>query len=170
MDLVIPNASSATVGVMLANGGGLDPQVQMPTQSGTCSADVADLDGDLINDIVVTNYFANTMSVLLGLGGGTFAAPVTSASSGVQPSYTAIADLDGDTHADLAIANKWQDIVTVMRGRGDGTFESPQALAGGGQVLGVVAADMNRDGRIDLVASDADDNTVSVFLNDCTPQ
>ena len=64
---------------------------------------VADL-GNGEPDLVVSNHLADTVSVLLGKGDGTFGAPTTY-DVGDGPEGVAIADLNGDGNPDLAVAN-----------------------------------------------------------------
>jgi hypothetical protein len=56
--------------------------------------------------------------------------------------------------------------VRVFLGRGDGTFGPEKGFStAGNSVFGIAAGDFNNDGRMDLVASDGGDNSVSVLLN-----
>jgi hypothetical protein len=76
-----------------------------------------------------------------------------------QPSYAiASADVNGDGNLDLVVQG--QDPVStywsysVLLGKGDGTFQTPvfypQSVAGGSNNSGVVIADFNNDGKLDL--------------------
>ena len=56
---------------------------------------MADLNGDGKPDLVVGNRNANTVSILLGNGNGTFQAPVT-LGAGKNRYSAAVADLTGD--------------------------------------------------------------------------
>lgn len=118
------------------------------------------------------------MGVLLGNGNGTFQAPVSYAESpSALPNSVAIADVNGDGYLDLVVANmcKVADSkcgypgyvggVAVLLGNGDGTFQNPiNYSSGGSDAVSVVVADVNGDGRPDLVALNAS-STVGVLLN-----
>ena len=58
--------------------------------------------------------------------------------------------------------------LSVFAGNGDGTFQSLirlDLLTGGNDPMGVAAADLNGDGLVDLVATNASFNTVAADLN-----
>ena len=64
-------------------------------------------------DLIVANFNANTVSVLLGIGNGTFAAK-TDLSTGAGPFSVAIADLNGDGKPDLVVADVNANALTVF--------------------------------------------------------
>ena len=61
---------------------------------------VADLDADSVPDVVVSNGFVGTVSVLLGNGDGSFRSAVSFA-AGENLESIAVADLNGDDVPDL---------------------------------------------------------------------
>src|SRR5688572_18095838 len=71
--------------------------------------------------------------------------PVTGADYGLA------VDLDQDGKLDIVGANQGAGIF-VLYGRGDGTFEPAVYLPVADGILEVIAADLNKDGRLDLVA------------------
>jgi VCBS repeat-containing protein len=77
------------------------------------SVAVADLDGDTHLDLAVANELSRSVSVLLGAGDGTFAAPASFA-AGSGPFSVTAGDLDGDGRLDLAVANLGSDDVSVL--------------------------------------------------------
>src|SRR5439155_755754 len=83
------------------------------------------------------------------------------------PRVVAVGDLDGDGRPDLVTANTGGNNVSVLLGRGDGTFAAQQAApapARGLRPFAVAVADVNGDGRRDLITANKGDSTVSVLL------
>jgi hypothetical protein len=137
---------------------------------------VADVNGDSKPDLFITNRCVDDacnaldthVSVLLGNGDGTFQAAANYDSGGLGASSVAIADLNADGKADLVVTNLcYRDspyspycaygAVAVLKGNGNGTFQAPASYASGTDLgfdndpHAVVVADMNTDGRADLV-------------------
>ena len=77
---------------------------------------MGDLNGDGKADLAVANEGSNTVSVLLNLGAGTFAAKVDYV-VGTAPYSLGLGDLDGDGKVDLAVANQGDDTVSVLLNR-----------------------------------------------------
>ena len=53
---------------------------------------------------------------------------------------------------------------SVLLGNGNGTFQAKQSLRAGINPNSVAVADLNGDGKSDLVTADLNDNTASVLL------
>src|SRR3954465_58749 len=88
-DLATANAGSDGVAVLLNDGTatapsvGFSPARQYPTGSSPYGVTTGDVNGDQLADLVAANEGANTVSVLLGKGDGTFVAqPPIALSSG----------------------------------------------------------------------------------------
>jgi hypothetical protein len=90
--------------------------------------------------------------------------------AGPYPASVAIADVNGDGHPDLVVADNGSigggsSYVSVLLGDGDGTFQPAVTYAAGG--LGAVSlavADVNGDGRPDLVVAILWSSSVVVLL------
>jgi len=154
--------------------------------NGATSVAVDDLNGDGKLDLVVTNECANSIScasgsvsVLMGNGDGTFLAAVRYSSGGFHPASVAVADANGDGKPDLIVANQLgcnscaSGTVSVLLGKGDGTFQAAVSYGSGGDPAdSVVAADVNGDGKPDLVVMNqalcgslCEDGQVGVLLS-----
>jgi hypothetical protein len=117
---------------------------------------VADLNGDKIPDLAVTNRPNGTVSILLGKGDGTFR-PAQSFNANISPYYVAVGDFNGDGIPDLAVTNfaGGGSGVSVLLGKGDGSFGPPVSFPVSilGQPTGLATADLNHDGKLDLVVA-----------------
>ena len=131
---------------------------------------VADVNGDGKADLVVADYVAGKVSVLLGDGAGGFGTPIVTAMEG-HASVTdkgdvklALGDFDGDGKLDVAVTNGTTS-VQILLGAGDGTFTAGGDIAVGSTVVSVAAADINGDGHLDIVAVGANTGTSGATAN-----
>jgi hypothetical protein len=149
--------------VKLGRGGGrFEPKVEYPIAAGLGLA-VADVNLDGKPDILVA---IGTVSVLLGNGDGTFQ-PKVDVVPAIDAARVAIADLDGDHAPDLVISptlNSDSGHVSVVLGHGDGTFGAVVDYPTGRLAQEAVIADLNHDGRPDLVVMSTHDLS-HVLLN-----
>lgn len=175
-------AGAGTVAVTVSNpspGGGTSNVVFFPITSPTTAvslarADVAtssapfavavgDFNGSGKLSVATANHGANTVSVLLGNGDGTFAAPVDYA-TGNLPTGVLAADFNNDGILDLAVSNSADGTVSVLLGNGNGGFGSKTDFAAGTGAFALAAADINGDGNLDLVVANNGAASISVLL------
>jgi hypothetical protein len=166
-----PCSGDSTVGVLLGNGDGTFQTAATYDSGGFAAVSVAvgDVNGDGKPDLIVANECVSSsncangggVSVLLGNGDGTFQTALTYELRGIADSV-AVADVNGDGKLDLLVANyclppiscgnDTSGTVAVLLGNGDGTFQSATnySLGGYGQ-FSVTVADVNRDGKLDML-------------------
>ena len=170
------NSSSGVVGVgvLLASAttpGTFGSAVSYPSGGGgTVGVALADVNRDGRVDIVATNGGSSTVAVLLGsaTAPGTFAAPVTYPSGGTGPNFTVLGDVNGDGLADIVTANSTTGTVAVLAGLAApaGTFAPATTYPSGGPgPIGIALADVNGDGRRDIVTAHYMGGSVGVLLN-----
>ena len=174
-DLAVASLGSDRISLFLNSGGmSFGPPLNLPVGSGPHSVRTGDLNGDGRPDLVTANQSGDSVSVVRNLGGGSFAASV-SYPTGTTPKSVAIADLDGDGNLDVITANingnypdpgppSDGDDVSILLGNGDGTFRAPTHLADPGTPFAVIAADVNADGRFDLVTANWHSGNAMVIL------
>lgn len=134
---------------------------QHVSASGAAAANIysVDLNNDGIPDILAdTAKPGNGFNVQLGNGDGTFKAPVFHAVTGGNgsPMPMATGDFNNDGKADVAVLVPGKNLIDVFLGNGNGTFQAVRysyITLRYGETLAsapMVAADLNRDGKIDL--------------------
>src|SRR6266403_911665 len=134
--------------------------------AGPYSVAAGDVNGDGTLDLVVANSLANSISVLLGNGDGTFQAARTfDAGLGSGPIWVVIADVNGDRKPDILLANQSRNSVGVLLGNGDGSFQPVMNFDTGGDFPESIAVgDVNGDGKLDVAVAHFKTNNVTVLL------
>ena len=125
----------------------------------------ADFNGDGLEDLVYANTTGNVL-VALSKGDGTFATPV-SLGLPVKPCpvyYGTAGDVNGDGKMDMVIPYGGDKVCGstagtvsgyyVALGNGDGTFAAPTFVTYGTVLYSLQLADLNGDGKLDLVLND----------------
>src|SRR5579862_4580738 len=162
------------VGVLLGNGNGTFKKAKTYKTGGFDAIGwvvIADVNGDKKPDLIVANYCASSCSyppsagsvgVLLGKGDGTFLPVKTFPSGGNGTVSVAVADVNKDGKPDILVANCGPlacgpgspgGNVAVLLGKGNGTFKPAVTYPAENSPFDVVAADVNGDGKLDIVVS-----------------
>jgi hypothetical protein len=102
-------------------------------------------------------------------------APKVDQPTGPEPVGLAVADFDGDQRPDIAVSiynHGHGDHLSILRNigtTGNLDFDTPLDIPTGSGPEGLAVGDLNNDGKIDLVAANADSVNVSVLRNASTP-
>jgi len=178
LDVAFVNDGKNQAGVLFGNGdGSFGAELFFGAGPGPRSLTVGDFNGDGKLDLATESYSADSVGVLLGNGDGTFQTRsdynVYGAASGV-----AVGDFNGDGTLDLAVPTVcWIpsrctpttdfDTVDIFLGHPDGTFSAAASYAVQATnewidtpvaESSIVAADLNHDGKLDLVVANFQDS------------
>jgi len=124
----------------------------------------ADVNKDGIVDLVVANVSEDTIAVLPGAGNGTFGAPIKTTTV-PKPFYFVVADLNADGNLDIALHTRAEDSTfQVLLGDGTGHFKNRSQVPLPGRNKGIAAADLNHDGKIDIVVVRQLSRLISVLI------
>jgi hypothetical protein len=173
VDLVAPNWGKGTVSILLGDGHGRfahapgSPFAAGPTPFG---AAVADLNGDGRPDVVVANYAGRAnataddgLTWIRNDGNRRFTPFPMRLVRGDYSSTVATGDVNGDGIADVAFPNTNGTSVSLLFGSPDGP-RGAETVATMPAPYAICLADLNGDGRADLVVTSQKRDEILVFL------
>src|SRR4030095_3095165 len=133
-----------------------------------------DLNRDLVDDLMTSNFASNEVSVLIAKGDGTFEPTVNYTTSG-ESRGLAVGDFNSDTFLDVAVAGARDQLsgsggrenqIRLTLGGTQGNFQAPinypifhDAFPNSAEI-----ADLNGDGLEDVVTANSDAMGLSIFL------
>ena len=171
-DLVVANSGSGRIAVLQGHGDGTfqTPLYLAPgNMLSVWSVAVGDFNGDGRPDLVPANPGADTVSVLLGNGDGTFGIG-TGFAAGPGPTSVVPGDFNNDGKLDVAVANDRDGSARGIEHRLGAARQRRRELPGAADlrgrqhVVGRGRGDFNADGAPDLAAANTASTTVSVLL------
>jgi len=157
---VVDDGSAHRVRILLGDGRGSFTAGATYSTPGPTAIVTGDFDGDGHPDLAVLNGGYNSISILTGVGDGTFTAK-SAVNTGVEPLGIATADFNGDHVPDLAVVTR-NPTVSVYPGLGKGTFGPAISTPIPGPTVALAAGDLNGDGRVDLAVG-GDDTVYSLI-------
>lgn len=174
LDLAITDQGKNGVIVMLGNksttypylpDGTFGPPVEYPAGNIPFDIKVVDYNLDGILDLVVASNGDNAVTLLQGVGDGSFRAPMNIAvHAGGGPSGIAFADLNGDGIPDLVTANQaTNDVSILLSGKRSAVTNTVTTCT---TPVASVVADFNNDKKNDMAVLNKGCNTVSIFVGD----
>ena len=163
---------AGTIGLAINNG--TATPFTSPTATGAIGNNpygliATDLNGDGKLDLIAANsppIGNGSISALLGNGNGTFQSAINT-TVGTRPRYFAAGDFNRDGRQDLALTQTVSDNnLRILFGNGSGGFSSQATFSMGEEAAprGIVSADFNLDGYLDLAVSSVTGDNVSIFL------
>ncbi len=176
LDILTANAGSNDVTILLGNGkGDFTAAPNSPLTAGVSPHLIilADLNRDSKLDFALTGHDGYNVMVWLGNGSGGFTpapdSPFTVLNETPPHNHgLVLGDVNNDGNLDLATSNHGHHSVSVLLGNGKGHFTpaagSPFAVGRGPYPL--AAADLNQDGKLDLVTPNVASNNTTVLLGD----
>ena len=179
LDLVTVNSTDNDVSVAFGDGrGGFTRAARSPFPVGPSPYPFAigDVNGDRQLDIVATATatgplraqqlpLSRALSLLLADGSGGFRSSQLPLRTG-EPWFAVINDINGDRKPDILVTHHEMNQLTVLLGDGRGGFVEATAspFDFGGKVFHAAVTDVNRDGKMDVLAAGGE--SVRVMLGD----
>jgi len=159
LDLAV--VTPKAIAILMNNGDGtFQTATYSSAGNGIVGLAAADFNGDGKLDLAVANQGTHleqksgSVSILLGNGDGTFY-QTTYLATVATPAAIQAADLNGDGKADIIVSGFGTAFgggaLASLLGNGDGTFQSPIFFSAGDAVFDIYVADLNRDGKPDLL-------------------
>jgi hypothetical protein len=175
IDIAVGHISNKTITIYKNSGTGTFSIHSSVVMTGATSLpyDLVAGDFDLDGDVDLAAALISSLGYFTNNGTGSFTYNLHPSVGASQMSITS-GQFDGDGKADLAIASpnsasgqKVQRLINASGPANGGVwFGTPLGLASGNFTTDVETADVNNDGKIDLLSVNSSSNTITVLLGD----
>ena len=166
---ILAGERSGNLGLIRYTGGAIAVTKLVAGPGFDLSSTFGDVNGDGIADIIDTDdnsAEAESIFVTLANADGTFRErkQLVQRRHVAFPTEVRVADFDWDGNPDLIVSDFQSPKLYLFRGDGTGAFAEGVAVDAGAPANAFAVADVNRDGRPDIITANSD-HTVSVLLN-----
>ena len=181
IDIVVPNSRTNTISIfrnICASGHTFDStsfatRIDITVLNSPLMATVTDIDNDGKQDIAVSHYNSNFISIFPGsssIGTISFGTRIDIPAS-TNPSYVIFSDLDGDGKPDMIVSNFGAATISFYKNistTGNISFDANIDYSTGDGPALIKAVDLNKDGKKDIIVTNYNSNSFSVFKNKST--
>ncbi|MGE0434193.1 MAG: FG-GAP repeat domain-containing protein, partial [Planctomycetota bacterium] len=147
--VVVASAPANFMYVLLNNGTTMIKQPDISVPGGSQDVVIGTFNGDAFPDVAICSPLSNSVTVLLGTGGGAFGSPTPFPCGGTTPRRLVAGRFDADGFTDLVVSNA-SNTIAFLKGLGTGAFSPPLTTAVSGAPAGLAVLDFNADSRLDL--------------------
>ncbi|MDX2189123.1 MAG: FG-GAP-like repeat-containing protein [Bacteroidota bacterium] len=150
----------------------------LPTGYGSYGSAIADIDNDGFNDIVFSSYLNSGIFIYRNLGNGRLDAGgfqfTNFWTTGGNPSNIQISDIDSDGKLDILVGNTSTTYFSIFRnistvgGISASSLATRIDLQTPNNPYGVTFADLNSDGKPEIINTNYSTNQISIFQNNCS--
>jgi hypothetical protein len=174
LDILVANVDSETLTVLLGDGKGhfvAAPGAPIATGKAPNDIAVGDFNGDGNLDLVIANTGTPYLTILLGDGKGGFKPSAHSpfaTTSNPHVHGVAVGDFNGDGKLDVVTDGWGNNQILMFAGDGAGNLNLPGKTFNVGKrpYERLRTADFNKDGKMDVVTTDLDQNALTILLDD----
>ena len=146
------------------------PKIDLAVLNNPFVVSIGDLDGDGKLDLAAASSNSNTVTVIRNAStpGNIAFKSRTELAVGNYPVSVSISDLDGDGKVDLATTNRSSNDISVIKSEstiGSFLFDNHLDYPVNAAPLQIAAADVDGDGRPDLIAANSGSDVISILQN-----
>ena len=149
--------------------------------SGAFETVIADFDGDGKLDIAAAEYQKDSVMIYKNIiatipvnaftSSGTFKPYYVAFKVGTGPASIAAADMDGDGKPDLVVSNNGSNSISILKNNSivdSFIFQNAVNVAAGDGPQQLLLANVNNDGKPDVIVSSYNTNSLLIFRNQAT--
>ncbi|MDX2196224.1 MAG: FG-GAP-like repeat-containing protein [Cytophagales bacterium] len=167
-DIIVTNSNNSSISIYKNNfnsgtisSANFSSAITLPVENDPRCIAIGDLDKDGYNDLVVGNFFSNSLSIFKNRGQqGNISInsfePAFNINITNRPNSVAIGDLDADTKPDIVVGMQTGLIVIIKNNSQQGTlnsssFEAPINQATTYTTFNIAIGDINDDGKPEII-------------------